>query len=94
MALRRGKDLPPRSLLSRLALEICLVEASDRVPDVRLVVDRQVLATVAVDTAGAPALGGPRIVDLRLERARALMDEIAAGVRSRQSNDRGELHAS
>ena len=52
------------------------------------------LATVAVDTAGAPALGGPRIVDLRLERARALMDEIAAGVRSRQSNDRGELHAS
>lgn len=52
------------------------------------------LATVAVDTAGAPALGGPRIVDLRLDRARALMDEIAAGVRSRQSNDRGELHAS
>ena len=39
------------------------------------------LATVAVDTAGAPVFGGPRIVDLDLEQARALMKDIAAGVR-------------
>ena len=37
------------------------------------------LATIAVDTAGAPAFGGPRIVDLRLDLARSLMDDIAAG---------------
>ena len=51
------------------------------------------LASVAVDTAGAPAFGGPRIVDLRLDHARALMDELAAGVRSRQSHEGGKLHA-
>lgn len=51
------------------------------------------LATVSVDTAGAPSLGGPRVVDLRLDRARALMDEIAAGVRSRNSQNGGHLHA-
>jgi putative membrane protein len=40
------------------------------------------LATLAVDTAGAPMLNGPRVVDLQLERARALMDDIAAAVRT------------
>ncbi len=40
------------------------------------------LATVAVDTAGAPSFGGPRIVDLRLDAARALIDDLAAGVRA------------
>jgi putative membrane protein len=40
------------------------------------------LATVTIDTAGAPALGGPRIVDLSLERAHQLMNDIAAGVRT------------
>ena len=40
------------------------------------------LATLAVDTAGAPVLGGPRIVDLNLDQARALMKDIAAGVRA------------
>jgi putative membrane protein len=39
------------------------------------------LATLAVDTAGAPTFGGPRIVDLRLETARALMNDLAADVR-------------
>jgi putative membrane protein len=39
------------------------------------------LATLAVDTAGAPTFGGPRIVDLRLETARALMNDLAANVR-------------
>jgi hypothetical protein len=34
-----------------------------------------------VDTAGAPTFGGPRIVDLRLETARALMNDLAANVR-------------
>jgi putative membrane protein len=41
------------------------------------------LATLAVDTAGAPVFGGPRIVDLTLARARALMTEIAAAGRIR-----------
>ena len=50
------------------------------------------LATVAVDTAGAPAFGGPRIVDLRLDLARALMDDIAAGVRTGRSGYGGEAH--
>ena len=36
----------------------------------------------SVDTAGAPAFGGPRIVDLRLDRARALMDELVTGLRA------------
>jgi putative membrane protein len=40
------------------------------------------LATIAVDTAGAPAFGGPRIVDLRLDDARSLVDDLAAGVRA------------
>jgi putative membrane protein len=39
------------------------------------------LATLAVDTAGAPMFGGPRIVDLRVERARELRDIILAGLR-------------
>ncbi len=41
------------------------------------------LATLALDTAGAPAFGGPRIVDIRLGTARALREEILAGQRSR-----------
>ena len=38
------------------------------------------LATLTVDTAGAPMLNAARIVDLDLARARALMADIAAGV--------------
>lgn len=40
------------------------------------------LATLAFDTAGAPVLGGPQIVDIRLERARALADTLSARLRS------------
>lgn len=40
------------------------------------------LATLAVDTAGAPMLNGPRVVDLQVERARALMNDVAAAVRA------------
>jgi putative membrane protein len=36
------------------------------------------LATLSVDTAGAPVTGAPRILDLRLEVARGLAEEIAA----------------
>ena len=36
------------------------------------------LATVAIDTAGAPATRAPRIVDLQLDAARSLVAEIAA----------------
>jgi putative membrane protein len=36
------------------------------------------LATLAVDTAGAPALGGLRIIDLRVETARELAATVAA----------------
>jgi putative membrane protein len=39
------------------------------------------LATLALDTAGAPALGGVRIVDIRVGTARALRDEVLAGQR-------------
>ena len=39
------------------------------------------LATLAIDTAGAPALGGARIVDVRLETGRRLAEEISAGRR-------------
>jgi putative membrane protein len=39
------------------------------------------LATLTIDTAGAPLLGGPRIVDLRLERARELRDTILGALR-------------
>jgi putative membrane protein len=39
------------------------------------------LATLTLDTAGAPAFGGPRIVDIRVETARALRDDILAGQR-------------
>jgi putative membrane protein len=39
------------------------------------------LATLAIDTAGAPMFGGPRIVDLRVERARELRDVILARLR-------------
>ncbi|HZF42231.1 MAG TPA: PH domain-containing protein [Sphingomonadaceae bacterium] len=39
------------------------------------------LASVLVDTAGAPMLGGPRIVDLSLARAQALMDRLARAAR-------------
>lgn len=37
------------------------------------------VATVAIDTAGASGLGGPAVVDLREDRARSLMEAIAAG---------------
>lgn len=39
------------------------------------------LATLAVDTAGAPMFGGPRIVDLRVDRARELRDIILNNLR-------------
>ncbi|HEX8444923.1 MAG TPA: PH domain-containing protein [Allosphingosinicella sp.] len=39
------------------------------------------LATLSIDTAGAPLLGGPRIVDLRMERARELRDAILGTLR-------------
>lgn len=35
------------------------------------------LASVLIDTAGAPVLGGPRIVDLSLPRAQTLLDTLA-----------------
>jgi membrane protein YdbS with pleckstrin-like domain len=41
------------------------------------------LATLALDTAGAPTFGGPRIVDIRVETARTLRDDILDGQRSR-----------
>jgi putative membrane protein len=40
------------------------------------------LATLSIDTAGAPALKGARIVDLRLDTAEALALELAAARRS------------
>ncbi|PWG03567.1 PH domain-containing protein [Sphingosinicella humi] len=43
------------------------------------------LATLAVDTAGAPAINAPRIVDVSEGRARDLADEIAARLRSQDS---------
>lgn len=43
------------------------------------------LATVSVDTAGAPATKGARIVDIRRETAEALAAEIAAGRRAYSS---------
>jgi putative membrane protein len=39
------------------------------------------LATLAIDTAGAPMFGGPRIVDLRVERARELRSVILSQLR-------------
>jgi putative membrane protein len=39
------------------------------------------LATLSIDTAGAPAMGGPRIVDIRLARGRALYQELSALLR-------------
>jgi putative membrane protein len=41
------------------------------------------LATLALDTAGASAFDRPRIVDIRVQIARALRDDILAGQRSR-----------
>ncbi len=35
------------------------------------------LATLSIDTAGAPAMGGPRIVDISHARARALYEELS-----------------
>src|ERR1035437_1931635 len=43
------QDLPPGTLLGRLALELGLSEAGDRVPHVRFVVDRQVFLALRVD---------------------------------------------
>jgi putative membrane protein len=43
------------------------------------------LATLVVDTAGAPVLGGPRLVDVRLETARDLADRIAGRLRGDQA---------
>jgi putative membrane protein len=43
------------------------------------------LATLSVDTAGAPVLKGARIIDLRLETAQALAAEIGAGRRAYSS---------
>jgi putative membrane protein len=43
------------------------------------------LATLSVDTAGAPALKGARIVDLRLETAQQLADELAGARRAYSS---------
>ena len=43
------------------------------------------LATVSIDTAGAPALNGVRIIDLNLEAARRLAGEIGAGRRAHSS---------
>jgi putative membrane protein len=39
------------------------------------------LATLSIDTAGAPAMGGPRIVDIRLARGRALYEELSGLLR-------------
>src|SRR5664280_2160441 len=43
------QDLPPGALLGRFAFEIGLIEAGDRVPHVRLVVDRYVFPALRVD---------------------------------------------
>ena len=63
VALCGAKDLPARLLLGGLALEVGLVEARDRVADVRLVVDRQMLAAVIdrrTRTGPCGACRGPR----------------------------------
>src|SRR5450759_3299451 len=49
MHLGGTQDLPPGTLLGRLALELGLIEAGDRVPHVRLVVDGEVLLALRVD---------------------------------------------
>src|SRR5436853_124342 len=49
MSLRRGRDLPPRRLFRAFGLELGLVPARHRVPDVGLVVQRQVALAVLVD---------------------------------------------
>src|SRR5437773_9153789 len=49
MSLRRGRDLSPRRLFRAFGLELGLVPARHRVPDVGLVVQRQVALTVLVD---------------------------------------------
>jgi hypothetical protein len=49
MHLGGTQDLPPGTLLGRLALELGLIETGDRVPHVRLVVDREVFLTLRVD---------------------------------------------
>ena len=43
------------------------------------------LATLSVDTAGAPVMNAPRIIDIRHETARDLAAEIAAGRRGQAS---------
>lgn len=43
------------------------------------------LATLSIDTAGAPILKGARIVDLRLETAKALANELGAAQRAHSS---------
>src|ERR1035437_925442 len=49
MHLGGTQDLPPGTLLGRLALELGLIEAGDRVAHVRLVVDGEVLLALRVD---------------------------------------------
>jgi len=53
---------------------------TDKVQSVALVqgfVQRRLgLASILVDTAGGSALGGPRVIDIRLGRARALLDAL------------------
>lgn len=46
------------------------------------------LATVLIDTAGGSMLGGPRIVDLRLARARTLLGEFASYSGRKSGTDR------
>src|SRR5829696_3867904 len=63
VALRRADDLLPSPLLRGRALELRLVPSRHRVADVGLVVDREVLAAVAVDVR---ELIGPEVVALPL----------------------------
>src|SRR5665647_1739997 len=49
MHLGGTQDFPPCALLGRLALELGLIEAGDRIPHVRLVVDGEVFPALRVD---------------------------------------------
>jgi putative membrane protein len=85
----KGETLFVRDGLWRQQLWIVPIRHAQAVTIRRSILQRWLgLATLAVDTAGAPMLNEVRIVDLVLERARALMNEVAAGgVSARQPSD-------
>lgn len=72
-----GGTLYIRRGLWRQELWIVPVEKAQTVSLTRSFLQRRLgLASVLVDTAGAPVLGGPRVVDLRENRARALVEAL------------------